>query len=298
MQQALQNEKSEYLESGFQAERTGGNGNFVGSEPSRIYGHLSVHLESNWLCAESESAKYSTFQWLAINGDACWKASRSWYKAWDLYENLLRSLFTLQLQTWELPCRFVSLLVYQLFKTNAIPGEEEVKLVVEMAEEAVHAQEKDPCNAFANRVKELNFGNSLLFPGRRYDDLELVHMAYLTDSLNISVVNGMYFHFCGLKGLDDIFDPSTTLLEFLRSPTSFKSVKLGCSEGLDLFTNQGRCDAYVVLLSKYEPTMHDKVDDFTQGQVPSYSGKVFWFPCFLMWLLYSWNVRFSIFNTC
>ena len=30
-------------------------------------------------------------------------------------------------------------------------------------------------------------------------------------------------------------DPSTTLLEFLRSQTSFKSVKLGCGEGLSFF---------------------------------------------------------------
>ncbi|XP_022731916.1 abscisic-aldehyde oxidase-like isoform X4 [Durio zibethinus] len=49
-------------------------------------------------------------------------------------------------------------------------------------------------------------------------------------------------------------DPSTTLLEFLRSQTSFKSVKLGCGEG--------GCGACVVLLSKYDPK-HDKVEDFT-----------------------------------
>ncbi|PIM97317.1 Aldehyde oxidase, partial [Handroanthus impetiginosus] len=40
-------------------------------------------------------------------------------------------------------------------------------------------------------------------------------------------------------------DPSTTLLEFLRSRTRFKSVKLGCGEG--------GCGACVVLLSKYDP---------------------------------------------
>ncbi|XP_021715610.1 abscisic-aldehyde oxidase-like [Chenopodium quinoa] len=48
--------------------------------------------------------------------------------------------------------------------------------------------------------------------------------------------------------------PSTTLLEFLRTQTRFKSVKLGCGEG--------GCGACVVLLSKYDP-VHDKVEDYT-----------------------------------
>ncbi|XVF19559.1 hypothetical protein REPUB_Repub11eG0122000 [Reevesia pubescens] len=66
-------------------------------------------------------------------------------------------------------------------------------------------------------------------------------------SSNLTVVNGERFE------LSDI-DPSTTLLEFLRSQTSFKSVKLGCGEG--------GCGACVVLLSKYDPVL-DKVEDFT-----------------------------------
>ncbi|XP_065638430.1 abscisic-aldehyde oxidase isoform X3 [Quercus suber] len=49
-------------------------------------------------------------------------------------------------------------------------------------------------------------------------------------------------------------DPSTTLLEFLRSRTRFKSVKLSCGEG--------GCGACVVLLSKYDPVL-DQVEDFT-----------------------------------
>ncbi|CAK9314082.1 unnamed protein product [Citrullus colocynthis] len=49
-------------------------------------------------------------------------------------------------------------------------------------------------------------------------------------------------------------DPSTTLLQFLRQHTSFKSVKLSCGEG--------GCGACVVLLSKYDPVL-DKVEDFT-----------------------------------
>lgn len=54
-------------------------------------------------------------------------------------------------------------LVYQLFTTNVVPGEEEVKIVMQMAEEAVRAQERDPYTAFANRVRELNYGNSYFF---------------------------------------------------------------------------------------------------------------------------------------
>ncbi|CAH8362354.1 unnamed protein product [Eruca vesicaria subsp. sativa] len=49
-------------------------------------------------------------------------------------------------------------------------------------------------------------------------------------------------------------DPSTTLIDFLRSKTPFKSVKLGCGEG--------GCGACIVLLSKYDPILKN-VDDFT-----------------------------------
>ncbi|KAK9022104.1 hypothetical protein V6N11_002397 [Hibiscus sabdariffa] len=48
--------------------------------------------------------------------------------------------------------------------------------------------------------------------------------------------------------------PSITLLEFLRSRTPFKSVKLGCGEG--------GCGACIVLLSKYDPVL-DQVKDST-----------------------------------
>lgn len=49
-------------------------------------------------------------------------------------------------------------------------------------------------------------------------------------------------------------DPSTTLLQFLRSQTRFKSVKLSCGEG--------GCGACVVLLSKYNP-VDEEVENFT-----------------------------------
>lgn len=54
-------------------------------------------------------------------------------------------------------------LVYQLFTTTVEPGEEDVKVVMQMAEEVVHAQERDPYTAFANRVRELNYGDACYF---------------------------------------------------------------------------------------------------------------------------------------
>ncbi|XP_031108210.1 zinc protease PQQL-like isoform X1 [Ipomoea triloba] len=66
-------------------------------------------------------------------------------------------------------------LVYQLFTTNVEPGEEDVNIVMQMAEEAIHAQERDPYTAFANRVRELNYGNSYFFRPIRIRDLQKVN---------------------------------------------------------------------------------------------------------------------------
>ncbi|OVA00877.1 Aldehyde oxidase/xanthine dehydrogenase [Macleaya cordata] len=49
-------------------------------------------------------------------------------------------------------------------------------------------------------------------------------------------------------------DPSTTVLEFLRTQTRYTGTKLSCGEG--------GCGACVVLLSKYDPVL-EKVEDFT-----------------------------------
>lgn len=38
-----------------------------------------------------------------------------------------------------------------------------MKIVMEMAEESVRAQERDPYTAFSNRVREINYGNSYFF---------------------------------------------------------------------------------------------------------------------------------------
>ncbi|OWM69066.1 hypothetical protein CDL15_Pgr025253 [Punica granatum] len=63
----------------------------------------------------------------------------------------------------------------------------------------------------------------------------------------VFAVNGQRFE------LSDV-DPSTTVLEFLRLHTGFKSVKLGCGEG--------GCGACLVLLSRYDPAS-DRVEDYT-----------------------------------
>ncbi|KAK4741936.1 hypothetical protein SAY87_025524 [Trapa incisa] len=63
----------------------------------------------------------------------------------------------------------------------------------------------------------------------------------------VFAVNGQRFE------LSDI-DPSTTVLEFLRLHTRFKSVKLGCGEG--------GCGACLVLLSRFDPASN-QVEEFT-----------------------------------
>ncbi|CAN6441507.1 unnamed protein product [Victoria cruziana] len=65
-------------------------------------------------------------------------------------------------------------LVYQLFTTNVVPGEEEVKIVMQMMEEAILAQERDPFTAFTNRIRELNYGNSYFFKPIGVSDLKRV----------------------------------------------------------------------------------------------------------------------------
>ncbi|GLJ23437.1 hypothetical protein SUGI_0443600 [Cryptomeria japonica] len=65
-------------------------------------------------------------------------------------------------------------LVYQLFVTSVVPGDEEVNLVMEMTKEGIRAQERDPFTKFANRVRELNYGNSYFFKPVKVKDLQKV----------------------------------------------------------------------------------------------------------------------------
>lgn len=53
--------------------------------------------------------------------------------------------------------------MYQLFVTEVEPADEEVELVMQMALEGIKAQERDPYTTYANRVRELNYGNSYYF---------------------------------------------------------------------------------------------------------------------------------------
>ncbi|KAE8037661.1 hypothetical protein FH972_010233 [Carpinus fangiana] len=73
-------------------------------------------------------------------------------------------------------------------------------------------------------------------------------------AVEIETRNSLVFAVNGERFELSSVDPSTTVLEFLRSQTRFKSVKLGCGEG--------GCGACVVLLSKYD-TVLDQVEDFT-----------------------------------
>ncbi|KAK6926596.1 Aldehyde oxidase/xanthine dehydrogenase, first molybdopterin binding domain, partial [Dillenia turbinata] len=85
-------------------------------------------------------------------------------------------------------------------------------------------EDEPPTSVFYDMEEESKSANSLVF-----------------------AVNGERFEVSSI-------DPSTTVLEFLRTRTRFKSVKLGCGEG--------GCGACVVLVSKYDLT-RDHVEDFT-----------------------------------
>ncbi|GAB2292506.1 hypothetical protein Dimus_026742 [Dionaea muscipula] len=74
-------------------------------------------------------------------------------------------------------------LVYQLFTTIVEPGDE-VRIVMEMAKEAIRAQERDPYTAFANRVREVNYGSSYFFRPIRICDLEKVDPSKACDYFN------------------------------------------------------------------------------------------------------------------
>ncbi|KAG2641363.1 hypothetical protein PVAP13_2KG177800, partial [Panicum virgatum] len=78
-------------------------------------------------------------------------------------------------------------------------------------------------------------------------------MAAASDALRVErlvlAVNGRRF-----EAAADELDPSTTLLEFIRTRTPFRGPKLGCGEG--------GCGACVVLIAKYNPKT-DEVTEFS-----------------------------------
>ncbi|GAY50432.1 zinc protease PQQL-like [Citrus sinensis] len=200
-------------------------------------------------------------------------------------------------------------LVYQLFTTNVAPGEEEVEIVMQMAEEVIRAQERDPYTAFANRVKEINYGNSYFFRPIRISDLQKVDPLKACDYFNscfkdpstftvvivgnIDPSNGiplilqylggipkppepiLHFNRDNLKGLPFTF-PSSIIREVVRSPM----VEAQCSVQLCFpveLKNGTMVEEinYVGFLSKLLETKMMQVLRFKHGQIYSASVSVF-----------------------
>lgn len=200
-------------------------------------------------------------------------------------------------------------LVYQLFTTNVTPGEEDVKIVMQMAEEAVRAQERDPYTAFANRVKELNYGNSYFFKPIKLSDLrkvdplracEYFNKCFKDPSTFTVVIVGnivptialplilqylggiprppepiMHFNRDDLKGLPFTF-PSTIIREVVRSPM----VEAQCSVQLCFpveLKNGTMVEEihFVGFLSKLLETKLMQVLRFKHGQIYSAGVSVF-----------------------
>ncbi|KAF5935352.1 hypothetical protein HYC85_026481 [Camellia sinensis] len=198
-------------------------------------------------------------------------------------------------------------LVYQLFTTDVEPREEDIKIVMQMAEEAVRAQERDPYTAFANRVRELNYGNSYFFRPIRIGDLKKVDPFKACEYFNncfkdpstftVVIVGNIdpaiacplilqvefqdllnpVFHFSrdDLKGLPFTF-PSTIIREVVRSPM----VEAQCSVQLCFpveLKNENMMEdiQFVGFLSKLLETKILQVLRFKHGQIYSAGVSVF-----------------------
>ncbi|GMQ06239.1 hypothetical protein CsSME_00050896 [Camellia sinensis var. sinensis] len=200
-------------------------------------------------------------------------------------------------------------LVYQLFTTDVEPREEDIKIVMQMAEEAVRAQERDPYTAFANRVRELNYGNSYFFRPIRIGDLKKVDPFKACEYFNncfkdpstftvvivgnidpaiacpliLQYLGGIprplepVFHFSrdDLKGLPFTF-PSTIIREVVRSPM----VEAQCSVQLCFpveLKNENMMEdiQFVGFLSKLLETKILQVLRFKHGQIYSAGVSVF-----------------------
>lgn len=69
------------------------------------------------------------------------------------------------------------------------PGDEEVKLVMQLTLEGIKAQERDPWTAYANRVRELNYGNSYYF---KVLTVLLIGCRVLSIFASIYIVSGLF----------------------------------------------------------------------------------------------------------
>ncbi|XP_043705638.1 zinc protease PQQL-like isoform X2 [Telopea speciosissima] len=200
-------------------------------------------------------------------------------------------------------------LVYQLFTTDVVPGEEEVKIVMQMAEEAIHAQERDPYTAFANRVRELNYGNSYFFRPIRINDLRKVDprraceyfincfkdpstfTLVIVGNINPSVARPLILQYLGgipkppepilhfsrddLKGLPFTF-PATIIRDVVHSPM----VEAQCSVQLSFpveLKNENMIEEihFIGFLCKLLETKIMQVLRFKHGQIYSVGVSVF-----------------------
>lgn len=62
-------------------------------------------------------------------------------------------------------------LVYQLFVTQVQPEEEDIKRVIHIVEEIIHAEERDPYTSFSNRLTRIKYGNSYFYKPPQVSDL-------------------------------------------------------------------------------------------------------------------------------
>ncbi|KAL5986242.1 hypothetical protein ACLOJK_014575 [Asimina triloba] len=171
-------------------------------------------------------------------------------------------------------------LVYQLFTTKVTPGEEEVKIVMQMAEEAIRAQERDPYTAFANRpirisdlekvdpIKACEYFNSCF---KDPSTFTVVIVGNIDPSVAVPLVlqylGGipkpsepvLHFNRDDLKGLPFTF-PATVIREVVRSPM----VEAQCSVQL----------AFPVELKNTSMIYSVGVSVFLGGNKPSRTGDV------------------------
>ncbi|KAG4999141.1 hypothetical protein JHK87_020213 [Glycine soja] len=162
-------------------------------------------------------------------------------------------------------------LVYQLFTTNLTPGEEDVKIVMQMAEEAVSAQDRDPYTAFTNRVKELNYGNSYFFRPIRKSDLQKVDPRKACEFFSTCFKDPSTFTIVIVGNIDPTI-AMPLILQYLRSglesygrSTVFGADMLSC--GAEEWDHGVEEIHFVGFLSKLLETKIMQVLRFKLGQV-------------------------------
>ncbi|KAF2304050.1 hypothetical protein GH714_026651 [Hevea brasiliensis] len=179
-------------------------------------------------------------------------------------------------------------LVYQLFTTNVIPGEEDVKIVMQMAEEAVRAQERDPYTALQTELRSSTMG-APIFLGCFKDPstFTFVIVGNLDPTIALPLIlqylGGvpkppepiLHFNRDDLKGLPFTF-PTSIIREVVRSPM----VEAQCSVQLSfpvVLKNGTMVEEIhrIGFLSKLLETKIMQVLRFKHGQIYSAGVSVF-----------------------